>query len=155
MDPLFNLSGVGIMAMRPFFSCRQAVAGLALAAVVVGCAQTDPIRATSMVLTSGAMRTSGKRTPVHSFGHDDYIWQLVDFSWGNLDNTGGMHRCSFYWYRDSTLVSETPEKYCYFGHSPWTLETHRAAATLGTGHFRVETVVDGQIMVSSVFDITS
>ncbi len=108
-----------------------------------------------MVLTSGAMRQMGKRTPVHSFSSDDYVWQLVDFSWLNVDKLGGMHRCSFYWYRESVLVSETPEKNCFFAQSPWTLETHRAAATLGTGHFKVETVVDGQIMATSFFDIKS
>jgi hypothetical protein len=108
-----------------------------------------------MVLTSGANLHAGKRTPVHSFGHDDYVWQLVDFSWGNLDKLGGTHLCSFNWYRDGVLVSRTPEKYCQFGHSPWTLETHRAAATLGTGHFKVETVVDGALMASSDFEITS
>jgi len=130
---------------------------LVLAALVAGCAQQpqDTIHATSMVLTSGANLQAGKRTPVHSFRHDDFVWQLVDFSWANLDKTGCTHRCSFNWYHDGVLISKTPEKYCNFGQSPWTLETHRAAATLGTGQFKVETVVDGTLMASSVFDIAS
>jgi hypothetical protein len=68
---------------------------------------------------------------------------------------GGSHLCSFNWYRDGVLVSRTPERYCHFGHSPWAPETHHAAATLGTGHFKVETVVDVAMMASSVFEVTS
>jgi hypothetical protein len=122
---------------------------------VAGCAQDqDRVRVTSMALTSGSVRATGKRTPVHTFSHDDYIWQLIDFSWDRLDRNGGMHVCTFNWYREGVLISKTPDKPCPFGHSPWTLETHRAAATLGAGHFTVETVVDGQTMATSSFEIS-
>jgi len=124
--------------------------------LAAGCVQDqNRVRVTSMVLTSGSARATGKRTPVHVFGHDDYVWQLVDFSWDHLDATGGLHQCTFNWYREGVLISKTPEKQCPFGHSPWTLETHRAAATLGSGHFTVETVVDGQTMATSSFEISS
>jgi len=127
-------------------------ANLLAANLLTGCAG-EPIRTLNVVLTSGASVHAGKRTPVHRFGHDDYVWQLVDFSWSNLDQNGGIHRCTWNWYRNGVLVSKTPQKYLRFGHSPYTLETHRPAAALGVGQFRVETVVDDQVVATSSFDI--
>ncbi len=127
-----------------------------------GCANVsaDTIKVSGAVLTSGASLAQGRRVPVQQFSHDDYVWMLTDFTWADTSRDGGRHKLIFNWYRNGQLVSHTdydrehPRPFL-FAHTPTTLETHRPAATLGVGHFKVETVVDDAIMASREFDITS
>ncbi len=133
-----------------------------LAALCAGCAYPPgaTIKASGMVLTSGASLAQGRRVPVHQFGHDDYVWMFTDFTWPDASRDGGWHKLIFNWYRNGQLVSRTDYTREHnhpflFAHTPTTLETHRAAAALGIGHFKVETIVDDTIMATSEFDITS
>jgi len=135
------------------FAVRRVVVACLVALACAACASSERISASGVLLTSGASLQGGRRSPVHSFGQEDFVWQLVDFKWADLDAVGGTHRVTWNWYQGDRLVSKTPQKYVQFTHSPFTLETHRAAATLGTGHFHVETVVDGELMATSQFDI--
>jgi hypothetical protein len=105
------------------------------------------------VLTSGTYLSEGKRVPVQTFTLQDYVVSLVDFQWDDAQKNGGIHDVNWRWYHDGRLVSSSG-KSVSFTSTPFTLRTRRAAATLGIGHFKVETVVDGNLAGSSEFDIT-
>jgi hypothetical protein len=128
-------------------------AGAIAAVLCAGCAGN--INVAGAVLTSGAAMSQGKRTPATQFTHDDFIVMLVDFTWPNAEDNGGSHKCDWRWYRDGQLVSKSPTKIIRFKSTPFSLRTSRAAATLGTGHFKVETIVDDNVVATSEFDIAS
>jgi hypothetical protein len=133
---------------------------LALCIAASGCAsQAEKLKVMGAVLTSAAVLETGQRTPVLTFGRNDYIWMFVDVSWPDVLLPAGPHRLVFSWYRNGQLISRTDYISAHghafvFAHTPTTLETHRAAAALGPGHFRVETVVDDVVFASRDFDIT-
>ena len=79
---------------------------------------------------------------------------LVDFSWPDPTQDDGLHDCEWKWFRGKMLILETPAKRLGFRTTPWTLRTARSAATLGTGDFTVETIVDGNVLGISHFTIT-
>jgi hypothetical protein len=137
--------------MRP-----SAVVGLVSVILFSGCATTPSAttpHVTSSVLTSGANLSSGKRVPVRTFSSQDFVVFLVDFQWGAVGESGGSHNVEWRWYQNDKLLSKGRNT-LVFTSTPYTLRTTRAAATLGIGHFKVETVIDGNIAASSEFDIT-
>ena len=117
----------------------------------VGCAGKIDVSGTTLI--SGASLQAGKRVEMAHFTRQDYVVQLVDFSWSSVQQDGGTHRVTWNWYKSDVLVSKTPSRYLTFSTSPYTLHTARAAATLGAGSFKVETVVDDQVVATSYFDI--
>jgi hypothetical protein len=129
------------------------IEAVAIAATLCSGCTNSKIDVVGATLTSGAIMSQGKRTPVAQFTRDDYIVMLVDFTWPNAAEDGGTHKCDWQWYRDGQLISKSATKMIRFVSTPVTLRTDRAVATLGTGHFRVETIVDDQIVAHSEFDI--
>ena len=127
------------------------VAGLAILLSAAGCAPSlhygDPR------LTSGASLSQGRRLPVQRFDLNDRVVMLVDVSWPDPVADGGVHGCQWRWYHDGRLVSQTPTRELRFARTPVTLHTSRPAATLGIGHFTVETLVDDAVVATSRFDI--
>ena len=123
-----------------------------LAALCSACGPT--IAVSNPTLVSGVDRSRGKRIASDSFRLDDRITQFVDFTWADPRQDGGIHDCEWKWYRDGTLVSDTPEKRLDFRSTPFTLVTARAAATLGAGRYTVDTLVDGKVVATSAFTIT-
>ncbi len=126
---------------------------LLLASFCAGCA--DNINVSSTILTNGTSLQAGKRVPVTHFTTQDYAVQLTDFDWPDAARDGGLHNVRFNWYKDDHLVSSTHRDYLRFTSTPYTLYTKRAVATLGAGHFRVDTVVDGRTVASNVFDVSA
>jgi hypothetical protein len=120
----------------------------------VGCVDHG-LTASSAVLTSGASLAAGKRTEVSHFGRDDFVFQLVDVTWPDVSDYGGIHEVVWNWYKGGKLASTSHDDHMRFASSPFTLRTSRAAATLGTGQFSVETLVDGNVMARNRFDIAS
>ena len=129
---------------------RVVVLGLVSVILFFGCATTPLV--TSSVLTSGASLSSGKRTPVQTFSSQDFVVFLVDFQWTPVGESGGSHDVEWRWYQNDKLLSKS-RGVLVFTSTPYTLRTQRAAATLGIGRFKVETVVDGNIAASSEFNI--
>ena len=147
---LFNFVGK-VYRMRPCL----VVLGLVGVSLFYGCAMIPSVttpRVTSNVLTSGANLSSGKRIPAQTFSSQDFVVFLVDFQWDPVGQSGGSHDVEWRWYQNDKLLSNL-RRPVMFTSTPYTLRTQRAAATLGIGHFRVETVVDGNIAASSEFDI--
>jgi hypothetical protein len=134
--------------------CRtRIIPALTLAAALTGCAATPQVA--TAILTSGAALSQGKRTEVHQFNTDDFVIELVSFTWPGTTQDGGFHEVSGQWYRDGTLISQGGPYRRLFASSPWTIRAERAAALLGVGHFKVQLLVDGDVAAESEFDITA
>lgn len=129
---------------------------LAGAAALAGCVHepyTDKdLRVTESVLTSGDDVTHGDKSPVQTFSTSDLVVSQVVFEWDAVKKSAGQHNVQWNWYQGNDIVSRS-EKSVEFKTTPFTLTSSRQASSLGTGHFRVETVVDGIIDATSEFDI--
>lgn len=112
----------------------------------------DDIKVASVVLTSGVDAQAGKRVQSSHFTQRDYILQYTDLTWSDAGQDGGVHHVRFSWYKGDQLVSSAPHQML---HLTSTHYTKRAAGALGSVHFCVETIVDGQVVSSSKFDVSS
>lgn len=119
---------------------------------LVGCL-TPKWYVTSSILTSTEMFAKGKRTPVHSFGPQDFIVLFTDLKWDAVKREGGLHTVGYNWYLGNKLVSKS-SGLVDFTSTPFTLATRLSAAGLGTGHFRVETVIDRKVVSTNDFEIS-
>jgi hypothetical protein len=126
--------------------------GLTASLALAGCA--PPMTVSPPTLTSSASLSNGKRVSTSTFTLQDRVIMLVDFTWPDPTQEGGLHSCEWKWFRGTTLVSDTPVKRIDFRSTPWTLQTGRPAAALGTGDFTVETIVDGNVVGTGRFTIT-
>jgi hypothetical protein len=120
--------------------------------------QAEPLQVQGAALTSGTLLLQGRRAQTSHFGPDDMIWMFVYVTWPDVLRSAGPHGLVFNWYCNGKLVSRTDYTKAHgrpflFAHTPSTLETHRAAAALGPGSCRVETLVDGALFASRDFDI--
>ena len=125
---------------------------LAAALALAGCGATMTVAPPT--LTSATALNNGKRIPTTTFTVQDRVIQLVDFSWPDPREDGGTNNCRWKWFRGTTLLSETPVKHLEFQTTPWAVRSARSAATLGTGNFTVETIVDGNVVATSAFTTT-
>ncbi len=122
----------------------------------VSCAACSPtLNVSKPTLMSGIAVSQGVRDAAQSFHLNDRVIQVVDFTWADPQQDGGVHLCEWKWYRDGALVSDTPEKRIDFKTTPFTLHTARPAAPLGVGRYTVDTIVDGKVVATSVFSITA
>lgn len=137
---------------------KIASSGLISLACLLGAAAVPAVQASETphlarsLTTSGASLQAGKRVPQQRFGQHDFVVQLSDFDWEAVGESAGEHRVEWRWYQGDKLVSQTDKK-LNFNSTPYTLWTRRAAATLGSGHFKVEAVIDGEVAAVSEFDI--
>lgn len=137
------------MRVRNVLSATILLSSLACAA----CSPTMSV--SSPTLMSGAQMSQGRRGIADSFRLNDRIIQVVDFTWADPTEDGGIHLCEWRWYRDGVLVSDTPERRLDFRRTPFTLRTVRPAAPLGVGRYTVDTVIDGKVVATSAFSITA
>jgi hypothetical protein len=107
-----------------------------------------------VMTTNGASIASGKRVAVQSFTQQDIVWQLVDFNWEPVGESAGNHTVEWRWYRDDVLVSDSTKK-IDFRSTPYTVWTKRAAMSIGAGHMKIETIVDGTIVATSEVDVAA
>ncbi|MBL6729255.1 MAG: hypothetical protein ISP79_06625 [Methylophilaceae bacterium] len=125
-------------------------------AVLAGCVHEPStekvLRVTDSVLTSGDNIAHGDKSPVQTFSTSDLVVAQVVFEWDAVKKSAGQHSVEWNWYQGNDIVSRS-EKSVEFKTTPFTLTSSRQASSLGTGHFRVETVVDGVIESTSEFDI--
>lgn len=138
-----------MLTLRNF---ATALAGITIFSLVSPAAADEAYHLTHTMLTSGASLAAGKRVPVQAFDQRDFVVQLADFAWEPADMGAGKHDVVWRWYQDDRLLSQTA-KSLDFNSTPYTLWTRRAASTLGFGHFRVETMIDGMVVTASEFDI--
>ena len=129
------------------------IAGLLAAGLCSACSPAMTV--SSPTLMSGAEISAGRRGVADRFHLNDRIIQIVDFTWADPQQDGGIHVCEWRWYRDGTLVSDTPERRLDFVRTPFTIHTARPAAPLGIGHYTVDTLVDGKVVATSAFTITA
>ena len=127
---------------------------LVLAIIVAACAtdQSKLPHATNATVTTELNRKYSKRIPVQSFSLQDSVVSMVDFQWADVEHSGGEHLVEWRWYKDGALISKS-ERRLTFSTTPYTTWTTRAAASLGPGEFRVDTLLDGKVASSSGFEI--
>jgi hypothetical protein len=104
---------------------------------------------------SGVEGAQGRRGNTDTFHLNDRIIQIVDFTWPDPTQDAGIHSCEWKWFRDGQLVSDSHERRIYFARTPFTLHAARPAAPFGVGHYTVETLIDGQIVATSAFNIVT
>jgi hypothetical protein len=127
--------------------------GVIVCISIGGCAGR-PLQISSLntILTNGESLAKGKKIPTDTFGLQDEIVFYVYITWDDPTQKYGWHPVIWNWYKNGKLVS-TAEKKLKFNTTPYGLWTHKTASVLGSGHFKVETVVDGKVVGSTVFDI--
>ena len=140
------------MKLAKLWAIVYILGGIVVTAMV-GCAGR-PLQISSMntILTNGDSLTKGKKIPAVVFGLQDEIVFFVYIKWDDPAQKYGAHPVIWNWYKDKKLVS-TAAKNVNFDVTPTELWTHRTAAVLGSGHFKVETSVDGKIAGAAEFDI--
>ncbi len=105
------------------------------------------------MVTSGASLALGQRIPVESFTAQDFVISIVDVQWAPVTSQAGSHMIEHRWLRDGVLVSDNTTLR-WFNRTPLELTSKRAAAALGTGHFTVQTLMDGNVVATADIDIT-
>ena len=140
--------------MKTIRACAHTVSIVSL--VLLGCTTTRSSstapHAVNSTVTTAYNQQLNKRTPISTFSLEDSVVCLVDFAWSDVTHSGGDHVVGWRWYRDSVLVSQS-QKRMTFATSPYTTWTKRAASSLGSGQYKVETLLDGQVASSCEFQI--
>ena len=131
---------------------RMSLLGGALSALL--CAACSPtLTASPPTLMSGAEGMQGRRGSTDTFHLNDRIIQIVDFTWPDATEDAGIHSCEWKWFRNGQLVSDSHERRIHFARTPFTLHAARPAAPFGIGHYTVETLLDGEVVATSAFNI--
>ena len=110
------------------------------------------ISSVNKILTNGESLKNGKKVPTDKFGLQDEIIFYVYVKWDDPLQSYGKHNVVWNWYSNGKLISNG-KKDVNFDKTPKELWTHRSASALGSGHFRVETLVDGKEVGATEFDI--
>jgi TonB family protein len=103
-------------------------------------------------VTTGLDQQLMRRVPTSTFTLEDTVVCLVSFAWADVTRSGGYHLIEWHWLRDDVLVSHSQYSRV-FQTSPHTAWSRRAASRLGPGHYRVENLLDGEVVSSTTFEI--
>lgn len=134
-------------------NCVHGMIVCVLAFVLAACATTGTtLRVTNTVLTKSEDLVRARRVPTSVFSTEDSVFCFVYFQWDDATREAGYHNVEWRWYQDDRLVSKG-KKQLHFKRTPYTVWTQRPAGALGVGHFSVATVVDGQVVSTSSFEI--
>jgi hypothetical protein len=88
-----------------------------------------------------------------SFATSDVIQAYVSVTWDDVNQQPDWMDVVWNWYKGDTLVGHRENYRAYFNGSPNTRSIAMPASALGTGHLRVECIVDGNTISSVEFDI--
>jgi hypothetical protein len=113
---------------------------------------TQEIHPLNCCVTSGENLMKGKLIPVASFTSQDVIRFYVSVRWDDPTKGAGIHDINYNWYAGDKLVS-TFYRRANFIRTPAEMHSTRAAADLGTGHFKAEILIDKKVVGSKEFDI--
>ena len=116
--------------------------------ILVGCAGQPLTVVRSLTMTEPNFEL-GELTPQAHFSMKDVIRVEAFLSWPDPSNGDVLHDVEWDWYRSGVLVSRTKRDNQRFDSTPYGLWTRRAAAGLGPGDYRVDTLVDGKPVVSN------
>jgi hypothetical protein len=129
--------------------------GIALLCVVSICLQgcVSGLRASTSGVTTKANFENGSLVPMTSFSTSDIIRAYVSITWSDVTLEPGWTDVVWNWYKGDTLVGHHDNDRAYLRGAPNTRSIGMPASALGTGHFRVECIVDGNKISSVEFDI--
>ena len=120
----------------------------------LGCSG-QPLSLSNSLVTSASSVARGSTTPQSHFTAGEYVRVLVYVAWPDVTQSGGDHHVDWNWYRGPLLVSHFHTNRLRFNSSPAELSTQRAAAALGPGDYRVDTLVDDKVLSSNTFAIVT
>jgi hypothetical protein len=135
-------------------SPRKLIAIVLLCAVGVclqGC--VSGIRATTSGVTTKANFENGSLVPMTSFATTDILQAYVSVTWDDVTQQPDWMDVIWNWYKGDKLVGQRENPRARFFGSPNTRSIRMPASALGTGHFRVECLVNGTKISSVEFDI--
>ena len=139
--------------MKVSYWARVLLQLIAVLGLTAGCA-SPPIHAVNSFVTDYQSLVYGKRTPKSTFTQADTIRFLVDLQWDDPKKDAGFHDVKWNWYSNGQLISTGGREF-HFKHTPYELWGVKQASALGTGDFKVDLLVDGQIMATQTFSITA
>jgi len=131
----------------------QAIATICSVVLTTACTPIK-IELASSFTTSNKNLAIGKRTVTTQFKSDDTINFYSDFKWEDLSKPAGRKIVVWNWYSENGKLVSTAKRNYYFNEPPFELRSSRAASALGLGKFKVEIVVDEQVMASQEFEIS-
>jgi hypothetical protein len=131
------------------------VIGLVLLCASAVCFQgcVTGLRAATAGVTTKANFENGSLVPMTSFATTDVIRTYVSVTWDDVTQEPGWSDVTWNWYKGDKLVGQHFNDRAYLRSSPNTRSIAMPAAALGTGHFRVECIVNGTKISSVEFDI--
>ena len=124
---------------------------LALCVMFQGC--VTGIRASNSGVTTLNNYLAGNLTPMTTFATTDVIRFYVSVTWADVTQDAGWQDVVWNWYKDGQLVGHRENQHAYFKGAPNTRFATQPASALGTGHFRVECLIDSKVIALSEFDI--
>ncbi len=116
-----------------------------------GCATT--FRAANSGVTTLRNFQLGNLTPRTTFSMADIIRFYVNVTWDDVTQEPGWQDVTWNWYKDGKLVGHRENDMAYFKGAPNTRFATQPAAGLGTGHFKVECLINDKQIAAAEFDI--
>ena len=95
----------------------------------------------------------GNLVPRTTFSTEDVICFYVSVTWANVNQEPGWQEVAWNWYKEGKLVGHRENDRAYFKGAPNTRHVMQPASALGTGHFKVECLINGDQIAAAEFDI--
>ena len=110
-------------------------------------------RAANSGVTTKANFLIGHLAPRTTFSTADVICFYVSVTWADVNQEPGWEEVTWNWYKDGQLVGHRENDRAYFKGAPNTRHVMQPASALGTGHFKVECLINGDQIAAAEFDI--
>jgi hypothetical protein len=110
-------------------------------------------RAANSGVTTKANFLIGHLAPRTTFSTADVICFYVSVTWADVNQEPGWEEVAWNWYKDGQLVGHRENDRAYFKGAPNTRHVMQPASALGTGHFKVECLINGDQIAAAEFDI--
>ncbi len=107
-------------------------------------------------MTTGERETTDqyfKREEKYEFKHSDTVFYFSNFTWENIEKSGGRHKAYYKWYSNGKPVG-APKWKGKFKTAPWEMHSYIRAGTLGYGNHKVEMYLDENLIDTIEFTIT-
>ena len=127
--------------------------GVSLILMFAACAG-QTISLVNSTVTTKANADLDTPKPQSTFRLTDIIRVTVFVTWPDVTASGGLHHVEWNWYRGAQLVSQG-KHLMRFNTAPADLWTIRAASSLGVGSYKVETIIDGNVISTDSFTIAA
>lgn len=150
LSPISNL----VYALRRWPDARAGFAVGVAATVVCALAYVPPldlVEVSDSYTTSRGSTDVAERVARSSFGREETVYLKTVLQWDDW-SVGRTHFVAWIWYANDQPSAHNMMQMDFDG-SPFVLLGYTPAASLGTGHHRVEVYVDGQLLDQRAFEV--